>query len=152
MHSNSEVLQGQKVSSLMCMDQKQWDVEVVTDVLNTRDANLVLSINEETRDTWYWRKEKLGNYSVKSAYALIQEGREYNLMSNNSGFWRKLWNLKIPSKVKHFMWRAINGCLPTRDNLSMKRVAVNNLCLMCSAFPEKTLHILVQCSFATTCL
>lgn len=73
-------------------------------------------------------------------------------MNSNSGFWRQLWNLKIPLKVKHFLWRAASGCLPTRDVLRMKRVDVNVLCPVCNEQPESTLHILVQCPFAISCL
>ncbi|KAL8115127.1 hypothetical protein AgCh_021812 [Apium graveolens] len=42
-------------------------------------------------------------------------------MSNNPGFWRKLSNLKIPVKVKHFLWQAVTGCLPTKDALRVKK-------------------------------
>lgn len=103
MHSNNEAIQGQKVSSLMCTDRLQWDLEVVSDVLIQRDINLVLSISltENAKDTWHWRQEKLGHYSVNSAYLMMQEDKENNQTNSNSGFWRQLWNLKIPLKIKH---------------------------------------------------
>lgn len=76
--------------------------------------NLILSIplGDETEENWYLRHEKLGVYSVNSAYMTLKYARRGNL-EDNSGFWRKLWNLKIPPKVKKFLWRSVNNCLPT---------------------------------------
>ena len=98
-----------------------------------------------------WRKEKLGHYSVKSSYLLIQDGKENSQTSDNSGFWRQMWNLKIPVKVKHFLWRAVSNCLPTKDLLRRRKVDVNLVCPMCQNSAETVLHILVECSFASAC-
>lgn len=68
---------------------------------------------------------------------------------SNSGFWRKMWNLKIPPKVKNFLWRAVSDCLPTRDQLRIRHVAVNLMCLVCNEAPESAFHSLVNCSFVT---
>lgn len=113
--SNSETLQNQTVSSLMDLESGQWDVDLVLDVFESRDANIILStpLNFEVNDSWYWRREKLGKYSVKSAYLLLQENKPGIVTQANSGFWRTFWNLKIPSKVKNFLWRASTNCLPT---------------------------------------
>ncbi|XP_074377050.1 uncharacterized protein LOC141718568 [Apium graveolens] len=93
-------------------------------MFNSRDANLILTIpiRSSQADTWYWRKEKMGHYSVKSAYAALIEQRGLQVSSANSGFWRKLWNLKIPLKIKHFLWRASSDVLPTKEQLRAKRV------------------------------
>lgn len=55
-----------------------------------RDEGLILSIPLHTTesDKWYWRKEKLSLYSVKSTYALIQENKQSGHTSDNSGFWK----------------------------------------------------------------
>ncbi|KAL6503124.1 hypothetical protein OROHE_023753 [Orobanche hederae] len=83
---------------------------------------------------------------------MMQEEKADNQMNSNSGFWRQLWNLKIPLNVKHFLWRAASGCLPTRDVLRTKKVDVSVWCPVCNEQPETTLHILVQCPFANSCL
>ncbi|XP_074337663.1 uncharacterized protein LOC141674859 [Apium graveolens] len=107
----------------------QWDIDLIRDIFDDRDANLILSIplGEDNEDNWFWRHDKLGVYSVKSTYINLQLARSRNL-DNNSGFWRKLWNLKIPPKVKNFLWRSVNCCLPTKDLLRIKRVPVNMVC------------------------
>lgn len=149
-HSNQEALKFQKVSSLMTPGDNSWDLDLIADIFDDRDANLIVSIplNINEKDSWYWHREKLGQYSVKSAYALIQEGRTSSHAADNSGFWRRLWNLKIPPKVKNFLWRATKECLPTKDLLCRRRVPVNVICPTCNNAPESILHSLVTCSYA----
>lgn len=140
-------------SSLMSDYQSSWDTDLVKDIFNERDANLILTIPIQTRgdDSWFWRKEKLGHYSVKSAYALIQSSSVNSSTSNSSGFWSKLWNLKIPLKVKHFIWRAVRDCLPTKDRLRSRRVEVEIRCPVCNLNKETTLHLLVTCPLVYLC-
>jgi hypothetical protein len=38
------------------------------------------------------------------------------------GNWRKLWKLKVPTKVKIFLSRALEGCLPVKERLIRKGV------------------------------
>lgn len=64
---------------------------------------------------------------------------------------RKLWNLKIPPKVKNFLWHATTNCLPSKSLLRMKRVPVNDMCPSCNSLPETTLHTLVSCPYAQLC-
>ncbi|XP_074378086.1 uncharacterized protein LOC141719606 [Apium graveolens] len=112
------------VSSLISPDQNTWDTDLVVDIFNSRDSNIILStpIDKEVDDSWYWRREKFGQYSVKSAYLMLEEGNPSNSSANNSGFWHTLWNLKIPPKVKNFLWRASNDCLPSREMLRTRNV------------------------------
>nr|XP_017256465.1 PREDICTED: uncharacterized protein LOC108226023 [Daucus carota subsp. sativus] len=101
----------------MITGERRWDEDLIQDIFVTRDANLILSIplcNDEV-DRWYWRKEKLGFYSVKSAYILLQESKPNNNISGNKSVWKRLWNLKVPPKVKHFIWRAATGWVLGED-------------------------------------
>ncbi|KAL8149774.1 hypothetical protein AgCh_006690 [Apium graveolens] len=149
-HTRNESIQNQKVSSMLEINSNCWDVEVVTDVFESRDVNIILNIplNNDVEDTWYWRREKPGNYTVKSAYLMIQESKCDRMLEDNSGFWRKMWNLKIPPKVKNFLWRALSNCLPTKDLLRQRHVQISAVCPTCNDHNESILHSLVQCSFA----
>lgn len=130
-----------------------WDVDLILDVFDSRDANIILSIplNHDTHETWYWRREKLGTYTVKCAYSMLQELKEGQCIAPNSGMWRKLWNQKIPPKVKHFISRACSNCLPTKDMLQTKRVQVNNIYPVCNIYSESVLYTLVSYSYANAC-
>ncbi|WOH04559.1 hypothetical protein DCAR_0623969 [Daucus carota subsp. sativus] len=137
----------------MITGERRWDEDLIQDIFVTRDANLILSIplcNDEV-DRWYWRKEKLGFYSVKSAYILLQESKPNNNISGNKSVWKRLWNLKVPPKVKHFIWRAATGCLPTKVMLCQKHVNLNVFCPFCNMELETINHVLLNCSYAQGC-
>lgn len=146
-------MMGQTVSSLMSLYGTGWDVDLILDMFDSRDTNIILSIplNTEVEDSWYCKREKMGSYSVKSAYRLIQDDKPSFNTDDNLGFWRNLWNLKIPLKVKIFLWRASTSSLPTKDLLRAKKVQVNDLCPMCNDQPEFVLHVFVNCAYATSC-
>jgi hypothetical protein len=48
-----------------------------------------------------------------------------------SGNWMKIWNMKIPQKVKVFLWRAARGCLPTRERPLSRGVHCTDRCVHC---------------------
>lgn len=139
----------------MVTGEKVWDNELIADIFEERDANLILAIplRSDMRDSWYWKGEKLGHYSVKSAYGMLQKEKNANNNApDNSGFWRKLWNLKVPAKVKNLVWRATTGCLPTKVQLRTKHVDVNDTCHVCNNASESIFHSLISCQFARACL
>lgn len=71
----SPVVENAMVSSLLCTDRKEWDVDLIKDVFNPRDQKSILSMKldeSSTEDVMYWSLETTGMYSVKSAYKLLQ--------------------------------------------------------------------------------
>lgn len=152
--SDPQALQDSNVDALLCMDRKKWDVEVIGDVLNDRDREAVMAI--QLNDSWdedvlYWRFEESGVYSVKSAYKWLQvQGGSWNVDTNDT-IWRSLWSIKAPPKALNLVWRALSGCLPTLTQLQVKKVLVENICLVCHFEPETTLHSLVLCHAIKQC-
>ncbi|KAL8155862.1 hypothetical protein AgCh_001058 [Apium graveolens] len=118
-------LVGAKVNQLMCTGERVWDGEILDDLLNDRDKQLIQNVmlsDEVGPDQHYWNMEASGNYTVKSAYNFLQRLHGRWNESNNFGFWRSLWNLKIPANIKHLLWRACMGILPTSTQLRQKHV------------------------------
>ncbi|KAM6584599.1 hypothetical protein CsatB_011601 [Cannabis sativa] len=112
LHTISNSLIGKVVSNLYSSKPKSAGyIELIDHIFIKRDANLILSIplTDRVDDSWYWWKEKSGQYFVKSAYQLLDKGKENRHTSDNSGFWDKLWNLTVPPKVKNSLWRASTG-------------------------------------------
>ncbi|KAM6547817.1 hypothetical protein CsatB_019493 [Cannabis sativa] len=142
------------VSSLFSLEARAWDPEVVEDLFNNRDANLILglplSLNSGS-DFWSWSGDRSGLFSVKTAYVMLQKNKPQLTSSDNSGFWRKLWQLKIPPKVKNLLWRAITDCLPTCLQLVTKHVNISGLCPVCTNQAESIVHALLTCPFAMSC-
>lgn len=146
--TNHAAIEGQSVSSLMITNQKVWDINLIRDVFVDRDANLILVIplDESENDLWYWNKERMGKYTVKSAYLSMCAEREDN--NEPSVIWKTIWSYKIPHKIKIFIWRALSDCLPTKEQLCVRRVNVLSFCPVCNEEQETIFHCLMLCSFS----
>uniref|UniRef100_A0A803PKP8 Reverse transcriptase domain-containing protein n=1 Tax=Cannabis sativa TaxID=3483 RepID=A0A803PKP8_CANSA len=152
--STHPALFNNKVSSLMKVGVREWDTEILEDVLSIRDQQLVLSVplsSDVDSDGWYWSKEKHGFYTVKSGYNCLQEFKGTWTTENNSGFWRAMWQLKLPPKVKNFLWRTCSKCLPTKSQLRIRHVQLQTNCPWCNANAETSFHLFVQCPVAQAC-
>lgn len=111
----------------------------MTDIFGTRDIDLILQIPLNFRrnnDLWYWLADPRGSYTFHSCYKLLDPIP----VSPSSNVWRRMWNLKVPGKVKNFIWRAMSNVLPTNDNLICRRVEVLPTCSICNASTETVSH------------
>ena len=59
--------------------------------------------------------------------------------------WSGIWKLKVPGKIKHFLWRACTNCLPTKANLVKRKIVTNSICHRCGRCEETTMHALWSC-------
>ena len=90
-------------------------------------------------------------FTVKSTYKVAREvlraGRvaESSMGCVRKGIWSALWKLRTPNKIKVFGWRACNEILPTKLNLSKRRVIEDATCPICLRFPESVVHALWEC-------
>ncbi|KAM6553480.1 hypothetical protein CsatB_014242 [Cannabis sativa] len=152
--SNALGLTNHMVNSLMDTHETSWDIPLVQDMFNSRDAHLILGIPLSAtpiEDCWSWRGERSGSFSVRSAYDLLQISTYGQQNQPNSGFWHRFWHLKIPPKVKNFMWRAITNTLLTCLELASRNVDLSSLCPVCHNAGETASHVLLNCSFAFSC-
>ena len=65
--------------------------------------------------------------------------------ANDSEFWRNLWGMEVPSKVKNFVWRVCKEALPTRRNLFRKKITTFALCENCRVNDEDCAHATFYC-------
>ena len=61
-------------------------------------------------------------------------------------WWKYIWLLKVPTKVKIFLWRACNDWIPTMVNLVRRKIAVSPMCPIFNSSPETTAHAPWGCS------
>ena len=54
--------------------------------------------------------------------------------------------MEIPNKVKNFMWRTCREALPTKANLSRRRIVHDGVCDRCKRHNEDCSHALFFCS------
>uniref|UniRef100_A0A803P6B0 Reverse transcriptase domain-containing protein n=1 Tax=Cannabis sativa TaxID=3483 RepID=A0A803P6B0_CANSA len=131
-----------------------WDVELIRDIFDSRDQQLILSIQLSSTsdiDSWAWKFDSQGVYTVKSAYRRLRELKAAAVDHSNAGFWRKLWDLKIPPKISNFLWRAATNTLPTCVQLQHRHVPISRVCSRCNLEDETTMHALVTCPHSRAC-
>lgn len=67
-------LEEANVSSLMNMHGTYWDVDIIQDIFEPRDANLIMNIHlsmQKRSDKLIWAKENRGNFTIKSCYKAL---------------------------------------------------------------------------------
>ena len=84
-------------------------------------------------DVLIWPLEKAGKYSVKSGFRLLCDGQDpaavLNLAdSEDKVFWKNLWKIQVPEKIKHFLWRACTNSLALKDNLLKRKILLDAAC------------------------
>lgn len=88
---------------------------------------------------------------MKNAYRFLRESKEEGVDRSISVFWKSMWKLKVPPKVKDLLWRACSNCLPTKTILRSRHVSIDAVCPYCQSQRETISHCLVECSFAQSC-
>ena len=130
-----------------------WNENLVKTLFSLIDVIVILSIPLSTRqveDNIIWHHIKTRVYLCKSSYHAAIDINRPNLGDHIDEDWHKLWNLKIPIRIKHFFWRVCHHCIPTCIRLVEKEMKVSNICVICEEAREYREHAFFQCSFAIT--
>ncbi|XP_074359773.1 uncharacterized protein LOC141699867 [Apium graveolens] len=131
-----------------------WDGEILRDMFNIRDQQCIRRINlsENSNEVVvYWGKELSGQYTVHSAYRLLQAPKHIWRHDDENSIWQKTWRIKAPPKVLNFMWRSLSNCLPAMTMLLQKNVHVDLLCQAYRLGVEDVEYIHCHCSLAVQC-
>ena len=59
--------------------------------------------------------------------------------------WKRIWQLKIPPKIRIFTWKVCVNALPTMLNLRRRRVNKDGMCSVCGLEAESILHAFFKC-------
>jgi hypothetical protein len=149
------------LSQLITTARATWDEPLVQSVFLPIDAEAVLSIPLCTRnisDFWAWSGDKRAFFSVKSAYRMIMntkltgdnwidevEGTSGSEHEGNA--WSTLWKVKLPSKIKLFLWRLARSSIPTADVLEHRHMIDSAACMICGAL-DSWRHTMIDCTMA----
>ena len=147
------------VSSLINQTKMEWDGELIDFKIAPFMAQQIKAIplcRTVMRDCLVWPRTRDGNYSVKTGYQLLGElenkGEALGSNSNNlRSFWKGIWNMRIPNKIKNFCWRACTESLPTLVNLHRRNVVNSPVCNSCDLNRETVLHALWECDQIQIC-
>jgi hypothetical protein len=108
-------------------------------------------------DCWACHHEINGLFSVQSAYRMVVEAKRrredyYESWANCSNEaarrkeWRKLWNMKLPSKIRVFCWRIAQISIPTASVLENRNMAKTAECKICGVADDTWEHALFICT------
>uniref|UniRef100_A0A803P8Y0 Reverse transcriptase domain-containing protein n=1 Tax=Cannabis sativa TaxID=3483 RepID=A0A803P8Y0_CANSA len=128
-----------------------WDLPSLQSCFPSYIVQEILSIPlplSPMNDNLIWKLTKSGTYSVKSGYHLSFSSTsppDIPSPSSPSPWWKNLWLLHVPPKVKHFVYRASTNTLPTKKNLALRTILPNSLCDRCGHQEETVSHALFFC-------
>lgn len=97
-------LQDAKVSNLLT-SEGEWGVELIRDIFSDNDVKRILStpIPPLHNDSWCWKGDVRGQYTVKHGYHLLTATLMIQVQTTSFVEWRWLWSLSMPSKVNIFI-------------------------------------------------
>ncbi|XP_023737564.1 uncharacterized protein LOC111885546 [Lactuca sativa] len=139
-----------KVSIRILADEIKWDwsscpinVGLTTELENLTKAITTIQLQPGLDET----KCKLshdGNYMVH----MLRQRIDQTLPVNNQQAMIK-WSKLVPIKVTCFVWRAIQGRIPSVVALSHRGINLDStICGSCIDGPECANHIIISCPFA----
>ncbi|CAN1844985.1 Transposon TX1 uncharacterized 149 kDa protein [Linum perenne] len=150
-----EGLEHWKVSDLAATDGRSWDDEIVRSVFVDRDIDAILKLRPlrpDMEDRVIWRWSLNGEYTVRSAYHALMQARPTMEELRVDGDWRKLWNIDVPPKMRHLMWRIARNVVPTRHAIMHRGIpGVEDKCGLCGNGYETVEHLFLDCEVARRC-
>jgi hypothetical protein len=94
----------------------------------------------ERADIFRWSLKHDGKFTTSSMYQALLDS---DIVPHNS----YLWKIKIPLKIKVFLWLLYREVILTKDNLVKRNWHVNEMCSFCSNV-EIIQHLFFDCALA----
>ncbi|KAK8629910.1 hypothetical protein V6N13_078727 [Hibiscus sabdariffa] len=149
------------VSRLILPDERRWNLGKLESLFSTEEVEAIISVpigGEDTKDELIWSGSRNGQYSVKSGYYILSvndieeevPGHSEDTLRNRP-LWKSLWKLKVPPKIRAFLWKLCHNILPTRGVLSNQfhgAFSSSPACSRCGENFECSEHCLFFCPFA----
>ncbi|XP_031131743.1 uncharacterized protein LOC116033125 [Ipomoea triloba] len=126
----------------------ECDLEVFNDLFLDSDIHQILStpISPQIKDTWRWKGNIRGMYSVRHGYKLLTASSLHLDPQLHFIERKNLWSLPVPPKVKNFLWRCMRHVLPVREILKKRHVWAGGGCLFYPEELETMEHIFCDCA------
>ncbi|KAB2625745.1 hypothetical protein D8674_017405 [Pyrus ussuriensis x Pyrus communis] len=128
-----------RVSALICPKSGRWNLSFLQPFISGEAMQVI---------------DKNGSYSVKSGYRWLQgrsiarrDKRRPSVRGVPKAFWKGIWKLEVPPKLRHFLWLTVHNCLPTRDALFRRMSSQASTCPICCCHDETIEHIFLSCSW-----
>ena len=104
-----------KVGELINKEEASWKVDAVDALFLPHESEAIKAIPisshlPEDKQIWAWSTN--GAFSVKNANGVASQiSLALSTVSSSDGsqersFWKRLWKINVPHKIRHFSWRA----------------------------------------------
>ncbi|KAL4319420.1 hypothetical protein GQ457_18G011800 [Hibiscus cannabinus] len=95
-------------------------------------------------DSPRWRWEDNRKFTTRLAYgALSEEG-----VTNGVLYWRQLWKMPVPQRIRMFFWLVFHGRLLTNEERVRHHLYDSERCSICNNGTESIEHAIRLCSKA----
>nr|POE54017.1 lectin 1 [Quercus suber] len=146
-------LVGTHVAALINLDTRTWNQNMIRQNFLSFEAERIQAIPlcwTDQKDCLIWPACCSGEYSVKTGYKLLCEEVDSSAASSSDGseqslFWKRIWRLRVPNKIKLFLWRVCSNALPTKENLKRRKILDDAKCCACLSAQESTFHAIWSC-------
>ena len=104
-------------------------------------ANVILQVTRQ--DEWRWNLDNTRKYSVCSVYDLLTLGN--TIIADDAS--NMVWHRHVPLKVSILAWRLLRNRLPSKSNLEVRGIMVQDghLCVSGCGAVETVQHMFVSC-------
>ena len=142
------------VCELIDPNSGTWRTELVQRIFLPHEADEICNIALSSKlpeDKQVWAQTNNGRFTMRSAYKIAMELASESCVgaasddSKQRRFWKLLWKINTPHKVRHFAWRACKDILPTKENLVRRKVLAEGTCEMCQSGLVTSGHLFWEC-------
>ncbi|CAL8155059.1 unnamed protein product [Prunus armeniaca] len=121
-----------------------WDIDKLRDALTDELVQKVIGtpvgFNSNLQDIQISRPAANGMFTVKTAYELLVARHGWS-----DPLWEHLWRLKVPPKLKFFLWLVCYGKILSNEHRYKRQLTLDPSCSICGGSSETVLRILREC-------
>ncbi|KAG5529761.1 hypothetical protein RHGRI_030220 [Rhododendron griersonianum] len=121
----------------------KWHLDSIAHIVDCNILQMIqntpLPLVTQASDHPSWKGSPNGNFSVSAAYKMI------NGQDSDKNGWKWFWKLKIPEKLKTFIWTIFHNKLPTNLLRAQRGMSSLDSCPRCNAGPEDINHLFRTC-------
>lgn len=83
-----------------------------------------------------------GHFNSRDMYSKLDHSNQV------PGTWHQFWKLRLPSRIKIFIWKVMNQVLTVRAFLKNMIAGIDEKCSFCLSVEENIVHLLWNCPFS----
>ena len=89
------------------------------------------------------------NQVIKWNESILIGKNHQNLMVPHMDILKALcWKVRCPSKIQHFLWQILSGCIAVMKNLKTREIQGDICCARCGDPEESINHVFFECPLA----